>query len=51
MLIDRPSPSYLKIVAYILLLIAQGTAGESAVSKAAVKFGVSEADIWAHGGF
>ena len=49
MLIDNSS--FLKIVAFILLLIAEGTAKETAFSKAAAKFGVSEADIWAHGGF
>lgn len=42
---------WLKIIAYILKIIIEGNSKESAVSMAAVKFGVSESEIWKHGGF
>ena len=42
---------WVKIVAFIVAEIAKGVLESAAVSKAATKFGVSEADIRSHGGF
>ena len=41
-----------KVIAYIIwLLLTGGKSKSEAVSMAASKFGVSESDIWSHGGF
>lgn len=42
---------WLKIIGEILILIAGGMTKSEAVSKVSAKFGVSESDIWKHGGF
>jgi uncharacterized protein YoaH (UPF0181 family) len=42
---------WLKIIAEILRLIAEGMSKNDAVSAAAKKFGVSEGSIWKRGGF
>jgi uncharacterized protein YoaH (UPF0181 family) len=42
---------WLKIIAYILKLIIEGMSKGTAVAMAASKFGVSESEIWKHGGF
>jgi hypothetical protein len=39
------------IIAEVVLLIAKGLPKDDAVSQVAAKFGVSERDIWSHGGF
>lgn len=48
---DIPIIKILKIIAYILKIIAEGGSKESAVAAASRKFGVSESEIWKHGGF
>lgn len=40
-----------RIIAYILKIILEGRDKGDAVRQAAAKFGVSESEIWAHGGF
>lgn len=42
---------WLLIIAKIIALIAGGMSKSEAVSKASAEFGVSESDIWNHGGF
>ena len=42
---------WLRIIAFILALLAKGLPKSSAVSQAAAHFNVSESDIWNHGGF
>lgn len=42
---------WLKIIRFIIDLIIGGASKEEAVAKASAKFGVSESDIWSHGGF
>ncbi|MEX0053020.1 hypothetical protein AB2T85_20620 [Clostridium butyricum] len=42
---------WLKIIGRILILIGGGMSKPEAVSKAASEFGISESDIWSHGGF
>jgi len=42
---------WVKIIAEIVLLIAGGMSKQSAVSKISAKYGVSEDEIWKHGGF
>lgn len=42
---------WIKIIAEILKLIAEGMSKEDAVDKTAQKFNVSASSIWKHGGF
>lgn len=42
---------WIEIIAEILIIIARGIPKKVAVSMASEKFGVSESEIWAHGGF
>lgn len=42
---------WIEIVLFIISLILKGISREYAVQKAADAFGVSEHDIWTHGGF
>lgn len=42
---------WLKVIAYIIQLIIEGMPKSQAVSMASAKFGVSESEIWKHGGF
>lgn len=49
--IGTPGKMWIKIVIFILMLIANGLSREKAVEKAAVKFGVSVSDIWKRGRF
>ena len=42
---------WLIIIGKILILIGTGMSTAAAVSQVAAEFGVSEAEIWAHGGF
>ena len=43
--------NWLKIMIFILQIIASGMSKSSAVHLTSVKFGVSPSDIWKHGGF
>ncbi len=42
---------WLRIILYILYLIASGVSKQEAVSIASRDFGVAESKIWKHGGF
>lgn len=42
---------WLIIIGKILIMIGQGIPKAEAVSRVAAKFGVSESEIWEHGGF
>lgn len=42
---------WIKIIIAILELIAEGADKQTAVSRVAQRFGVSESSIWNHGGF
>ena len=42
---------WLVIIARIIIIIAGGSSRSEAVSKASREFGVSESEIWSHGGF
>ena len=42
---------WIKIIIAILELIAEGADKQTAVSRVARRFGVSESSIWNHGGF
>lgn len=41
---------WIKIILFILKLLAEGMSEENAVGAASVKFGVSTDRIWRHGG-
>ena len=43
--------NWLRIIAEIIKLIADGLPKDQAVSQVARKFGVSESEIWKKGGF
>lgn len=42
---------WLKIIAFILSLLAKGLSKSEAVNQAATHFSVPESAIWNHGGF
>ena len=42
---------WIKVIARILLLIAEGLSKEDAVRDTAASLNISEAAIWKHGGF
>ncbi len=44
-------PSWVIIIAYILMKIAEGYSRGQAVDAAASTFGLSACSIWKHGGF
>lgn len=43
--------TWLRIISEVLKLISEGLSKGEAVSATALKFGVSEDDIWKYGGF
>lgn len=43
--------NWLKVVIFILQMVASGMSRGSAVSAASAKFGVGAREIWKHGGF
>jgi hypothetical protein len=50
-LLSMNTLEWIKLIAYIIQLVAEGMSQEEAVTRAARKFGVSERDIWNRGGF
>ncbi len=42
---------WVKVIAYIVMLIAKGNSREGAVSMASTHFNIPESEIWKHGGF
>ena len=48
---EMAAVQWIKIIIAILELIAEGADKQTAVSRVAQRFGVSENSIWNHGGF